>query len=390
MKYLLILMSMFVLIITGCKDDSPTENNQGTGITQEDAALKAMKDNTSADVVTVMTRNIYIGADVDVVLEAETLEQVPILVAAAYGTLQETDFAKRAVILAKEIKKANPHLIGLQEVTQVYSQTPGDFLLGNPQEANTLEYDYLELLLDALAAEGMNYEVAESVNNANIELPMFAGFDNQGNPKLDDMRIVDRDVILSRSDVQISNNFHDNYWAVLPVDTSIGLVIPRGYVSVEAKVGNRSYRFVNTHLEAAAIEELRMAQAAELITVHAEESLPIILVGDFNAPAPTNQTYNLVLGAGYEDSWAEYDQTWEKNPDGNTWGHKADLSNESPSMIERIDFIFVKSPVAPNYGPVAVTGDESTERSGGLWGSDHAGVVTQLDFSTMVGKLAAH
>lgn len=73
--------------------------------------------NAKADTskVTVMSRNIYLGADV-----GKALELIPNLPAAAqymWDQVKQTDFDKRAKILAKEISDNSPDVIGLQEAT---------------------------------------------------------------------------------------------------------------------------------------------------------------------------------------------------------------------------------------------------------------------------------
>jgi len=380
MKYFLILLILSLLIISSCKEsDNPTEA-PAIDPNGELAILATMKDATGTGLIKVMTRNIYIGADVDIVLEAEDPNDIPVLVAQAYATLEGTDFTHRATMLADEIAKTEPHLIGLQEVTMSFRQSPGDLAFGGQEPATELEYDYLSTLMEALVAKGLNYEIALVVQNADVELPMLTGFDNQGIPTFDDVRIVDQDVILARSDVQVSKPMKGNYQAFLPVDPALGINIYRGYVSVEAKVNDISFRFVNTHLEAFNIEELRLAQAAELVAIHAVEELPVVMVGDFNTPAPGNSTYQFVLNSGYNDVWDHNTETYSYNAAGNTFGHNSELSNSDVNMFQRIDFVFVRSATDPEWGPVVVIGDEFAERSNNLWPSDHAGVITMLKF----------
>ncbi len=384
MKLVKVLLILGLVFIVSCKNTTEEDPTEVCDPNSELAILADIKSDADAGALKVMSRNIYIGADVDVVLGAENVMDIPGLVATAYATLEKTDFNKRALMLADEIALANPHVIGLQEVLMLYTQSPGDFLIGNPVAAENLEWDYLAILMDALSAKGLNYTVAHTIENANIELPMLVGVDSEFNPLLDDVRIVDHDVLLVRSDVQVSKKMKGNYQAVLPVDEELGLVIQRGYVSVEAKVGENSYRIANTHLEAANIEELRAAQAAELLAIHAGETLPVIFIGDFNTPAPDNSTYQLVTGAGYKDVWDHNTETYTYNGDGNTYGHyggtTGDLSNTTVNMFMRIDFVFVRSETDPTWGPVVVVGDETCERKNDLWASDHAGVITMMKF----------
>ena len=73
--------------------------------------------------VKVMTRNLYLGADIFRVVEAAQNPDpnlgplsVPIAVAEVFQTMLNTDFWERAEAIADEIAKAKPDVIGLQEV----------------------------------------------------------------------------------------------------------------------------------------------------------------------------------------------------------------------------------------------------------------------------------
>ena len=78
---------------------------------------------TPAAGITVMTRNLYIGADVDAVIVAllstSSDDDLPALLVAV-GTLQNTDFPTRVEALADEIAQARPHVVGLQEVEDLH------------------------------------------------------------------------------------------------------------------------------------------------------------------------------------------------------------------------------------------------------------------------------
>jgi hypothetical protein len=83
--------------------------------------------------LTVMTRNIYVGTDVDMVMAADSAEEVPLLATQAFQMLLSTDFAGRAELLANEIQKTRPDLIGLQEVYLFRVQSPGDLVFGGTE-----------------------------------------------------------------------------------------------------------------------------------------------------------------------------------------------------------------------------------------------------------------
>jgi endonuclease/exonuclease/phosphatase family metal-dependent hydrolase len=318
---------------------------------------------------------------VDAVLGAQSTEEVPVLVAQAFQTLLSTDFHERAQALADEIKHNRPHLIGLQEVSTIRTQSPGDAVIGGATPAENVRFDYLAILLEALRARGLHYRVAGIIQNADVEVPMVV---NVSPLAFDDVRLTDYDVVLARQDVRTSNVTQVNYQARLVVP-SFGAVIPRGYVALDAKIGRNRLRFVNTHLEPASIPELlpiQLGQAQELVASLQNEPLPIVLVGDLNTQALTGATYQFLATQGYVDVWTE-----KKNRDegeGNTCCHDPDLRNTTVHLDQRIDFILAKDNGASadrflKGATARVVGDELRDRTpSGLWPSDHAGVVARF------------
>ncbi|MCK4754812.1 MAG: endonuclease/exonuclease/phosphatase family protein [Calditrichia bacterium] len=383
------ILLLAVTLIWGCKTDkSPLSAEDDSDPHGEEQLLAQFKADEGSGVVKVMSRNVYIGTDVDLVLEAEDIESIPLLVQIAYQLLQSTDFSSRAVALAEEISKTRPHLIGLQEMSKFYIQSPGDMADGGMTPATDLFLDFFEILMEAIEAKGLDYEMAAVVKNANVELPMITGVDNMGNYTFDDIRIEDHDVILVRSDVDYSNPVAVRYDSMLVVDPSIGLVIPRGYVKVNAQVGQISLVFANTHIEAAPLVNLRLAQTTQLLDAVKDETVPVIVVGDFNSQATTGETYQFVISEGYNDVWI--DNTLTYNANGYTFGHSSNLTNSEPSLFERIDFIFAGPQGNPVVGEGFVLGDEKRDMTtSGLWPSDHAGVVTKLTYPVPA-KLASN
>jgi hypothetical protein len=330
----------------------------------------------------VMTRNIYVGGNVDRVIEAPE-EEVPLAVAETFAEVQSTDFNYRAEALADEIEKTRPHLIGLQEVSLVRYQSPGNFIQDGIfyPDATDVLYNYLKTLTTALKNRGLKYYVAGKIQNADVEVPMIVSIFPLA---FDDVRLTDFDVVLARKDVVTDNVVEKNYAAMI-YDPPI--VILRGYVALDATVGHKTYRFVNTHLEPAD-PAIQASQAAELIADLESETLPVILVGDLNTPAPTGDTYQTLLFNGYVDAWTR--NLVRPRIPGYTSGHDSNLRNETVDLDERIDLIMVKTRWSANglplIGPVFayVVGDELEDRlffppDGSLiWPSDHAGVVALL------------
>lgn len=338
------------------------------------------------DYVTIMTRNIYIGADVDIVLAAQDIGQVPGLAAEAFAQMQSTNFPERAEALADEIAATKPHLIGIQEASLIRIQLMSDIVIGGTDPATDVLYNYLWILRKALAARGLDYKVAGKVQNVDVELPMINADSPSG---YSDIRVTDFDVILARGDVAITKKAQGNYQASLVVPGA-GITVPRGWVAVNATVRGRTYRFVNTHLEPAPIPDLvplQMAQAMELMSMLSTETLPVILVGDFNSLAPTGETYKFIKRFGFMDAWMR-NALWifrTYNRKGYTGMHDAGLMNETVGFDRRIDIIYVRTNSFWNgkqhigVALLDVVGDHPDDRtSSGLWPSDHGGVVAWL------------
>ena len=319
--------------------------------------------------LTVMTYNVYVGSSTDDLLSVEGLLQVPTEVTNVYKNTIASDFPARATAIANSIKTHQPHLIGLQEISLIRRQSPGDLITGGTVLAEEVEMDYLQILSDALQAVGLNYQVAAKVENFDVEMPMLTA------TGIDDIRLTDYDVILARHDVETADATAANYEAAFTVDL-LGLYVKRGYVAVDATVNGNTYRFVNTHLESYS-EAARVAQTQELINRLADETLPIILLGDFNTPAPDGTAYQLLLTAEYIDVWQA-----DSEGSGNTSYQDSDLRNETSLLSKRIDLIFVSNQEGEVSAITHTVGDKADDRlpNGNLWPSDHAGVVAQITF----------
>ena len=318
--------------------------------------------------VTVMTYNVYVGSSAEPALETTNLFQIPMVVGELYGNVIASDFPARAAAIAAIVKESQPHVIGLQEIELIRRQDPGDFLTNREPNAEEIDMDYLEILMNALQEEGLDYQVAAKVQNLDLEMPMLR------DGKVTDVRLTDFDVILARGDVTVSRPTTANYAAGLPI-APLGIDVARGYVAIDATIEDVTYRIVNTHLEAVDPGP-RVAQAQELMDTLAGEELPVILLGDFNTPAPDGTAYQLLLEAGYVDVWQAGSEG-----DGTTCCQADDLGNEASELSKRIDQIFVKGVALHPDGSIRTltVGDKPDDRlPTGLWPSDHAGVVAQL------------
>ena len=271
--------------------------------------------------------------------------------------------------------------------------------------------DYLQLLLGALNARGLRYEVAAIVQNADVELPVLnSGLLADCPYPVFDARLTDYDVTLKRSDVDVTSSFSANYLANLPVPTAAGpVVFTRGYNIVDVDLKGRSYRFVNTHLEVNGnpfANGFQFAQAFELTQIlDGLAAGPgddiVILVGDLNSdPAvgplvecalpPTFDTfgvcptpYAVMASNGYTDTWTIRNGA---PGDGFTCCQQDLLTNDESWLDERIDHIWVRAPLGGAQGPnflravhSMTVGDREKDRTASwLWPSDHAGVFAEM------------
>ncbi|WNG27331.1 hypothetical protein F0U62_27430 [Cystobacter fuscus] len=328
--------------------------------------------------LTVMTRSLGTELSGERVLQAPHVAYVPTRAAELFG--RQPDASSRARALADEVQYARPHLIGLQQVTELRLQSPGDALFGGTEPARTPYLDPLPLLLGELEARGLHYREVARVRNTDVEVPLRRG---QG-LTFDDLRLTDFDVILARSDVTVSQVRTGNYLArrEVKLPRMAPVELTRGWVSVAAEVEGQHYRFVSTHLEPAPGEEglrVQLAQAEELIGSLRGETLPVVLVGDFNSPANLGlvgaPTYRELLLAGYVDVWTRRLGGALASGGGLTLGMTA--------MEERLNLVLVRTPVSPaprQLGPVLAygVGELHERRRFGPWRTDLSGVVARL------------
>jgi endonuclease/exonuclease/phosphatase family metal-dependent hydrolase len=343
----------------------------------------------NAKTVTVMTRNLYLGADVAPVVAAALSGDPAAIVAAVsevWGKVQFTDFPARANGIAREVAAAQPDLIGLQEAELWRSQTPADFVMGN---ADHVEYDFVEILLEALEARGLHYAVVAEEEGLDVELPGFLSEANFEIGLLSDIRLTERDVILARTDLTTSelklSNAQTGHFVTNIEFPDLGFVVLRGWGSVDAKVRGKDFRFLTTHLEADD-ESVREAQALEILAGPANTSLPVILVADANSNAngdATTPAYASWIGAGFTDAWSE------AHPGEIVSTCCADellLSPVLPVPTDdegRLDLVLYRDAGAFSTLGVNLLGtDPATDRVFNgvtlIWPSDHAGVAARL------------
>jgi endonuclease/exonuclease/phosphatase family metal-dependent hydrolase len=342
-----------------------------------------------AEEIRVMTRNLYIGAEIQSIAAASTPEAFYEGVQSALEQVAANDFTERAEALAAEIVEKNPHLVGLQEVynfTIDGSNGPLPF------------HDYLTILTDMLAVQGAEYHVAAVVKNLDITIPM---------PGVGSVGVMDRDVILAREDVdtQVVNLSASgfcrasldgcNYHVVASAQPPVGPIInfERGVVAVDAVIGTFPVRFFNTHLEVRNVDPtnplspvIQAMQAVELtafLNLPKDENSPVIVVGDLNS-SPEHMPVGIFYTPYMQLEFAGYYDVWTLRPGkpkGFTCCQAEDLLNPESILYERVDMIFCSELPINKVQANPVGNDEAYKTPSGLWPSDHAGVVARMEFA---------
>ena len=332
------------------------------------AAPPAASAKTAPPAVTVMTRNLYLGADLIPLATQPNAAAFEQAAAQRLQTVQGNDFAMRAKGIAAEIAAKKPDLVGLQEAA-VWYRSPDGVKDGGATQSTQLIYDSVAELQKQLAARYAPYTLVRKRPWFDFEAPTSLGFD---------VRLVQQDAILVRkgSRVRISRSFDGGYAKTFDVTTFAGLARSRrGWVGADAKVGNRSFRFVTTHLEAYSPDIANTQMKQLLARTLASKKRQTILVGDFNSDpktagsdrgaSRTPSAYGTALDAGF----------FNLLPRRETCCEPEDL-HKTGKLDQWIDHIIVR----PKLRVVrsSIVGNRTSDRVGGLWPSDHAGIAATL------------
>lgn len=311
---------------------------------------------------TVVSRNLYLGAELGPIIAATTQQEFLAATTAAWAMVQRNDFSVRVQGIADEIAAARPEVVGLQEAFTWRFRTAAQ----TPAEADVV-FDYVDLLLRALADRDVHYRAAATVTLFDFEAPIVtpAG--------LAFVRATDHGVILAREDVTAVNPEANVFSTLLPVNVFGApqpISIPRGWVSVDVKDQGEWYRFVSVHLESFH-PGVRVAQAQELATALASVPGRLILVGDLNS-LPGTEGAAVLVASGLIDLWPAV----HPGEPGFTSPYPEDLTIAEIELDERIDYVMFRGEIVPLAAEVV--GTELADRVGGLWPSDHAGAVATL------------
>jgi endonuclease/exonuclease/phosphatase family metal-dependent hydrolase len=314
--------------------------------------------------LTVMTRNLYLGANLDPIVKAKSLPEALNAVAADWAQVQANDFPTRARAIAREIATVKPDVVGFQEAVLYRTQTPPDF---TATPATHVTLDYVAELRKALAGRKLRYRFVAIAPWTDAELP-------SGSPATMDVRLTVRDALLVRIEkrLRIRRVHRVQYTTVTPLIPDVA-VAKRGYVYADATLSGRAFRVATTHLESFD-DTSQVAQGEELGKRLAAGKIPTVLLGDLNSRADGTgtPTHANLLALGFKDAWTEA----HPNDVGLSCCHGDDLRDLGGSFYSRIDYVLLKN----GFRAVAagIVGQKPSDRIGGLWPSDHAGVWARL------------
>jgi hypothetical protein len=365
----------------------------------------AAKTSHKHPVVKVMTRNLYLGADLSPAINAASTNAFIDANGKIVRDVDTNNFPVRAKGLAHEILSKAPDLVGLQEVALWRTGPLNDLApftctgsesdnppFGCQFTASTVRYDYLKLLLARLNKGKRHYRVVESNPEFDFEAPAdingvpgdgdLPGFNDNGEQNA---RLTMRDVILAKVGSRIkTSHAKGGHFTTLyaPMVSGVTVHVLRGWTSANVKVGHSpKFRFVNTHLEAFGDPKIRKAQAKELVAkggpADPHGRLPVILLGDLNSDDDTvsdgdRLAYKALRKAGYAERSTANPLSCCLNTSilTDNFGSVSDFDHQ-------VDHVLTDRPKKVKLVGAAVTGRKPVH---GYWDSDHAGVFSKLQF----------
>lgn len=192
-----------------------------------------------------------------------------------------------------------------------------------------------------------------------------------------------RSAILARADIdpdvlQLSKIQSGLFNAKLTLNVGGNPVdVHRAWISVDVKFYGTSFRFIDTQFEAFD-PKVNHDQAEELLAGPANTAEPVVLAMDSNSKADlprnaTSPTYYDLLQRGFTDAWTQA----EGDSPGLTCCLESSMPNHRSTVIKRIDLILLRGDLKADSAQVL--GGEVSDKTSGLWPSNHLAVVARLE-----------
>jgi endonuclease/exonuclease/phosphatase family metal-dependent hydrolase len=311
----------------------------------------------SAADVSVMTRNMYVGANILPLATSAPGEEFERAAGEILRQVDATEPDARMKVMAAEIARADADFVNIQEATAWYTGPKGD-----PAKAPWTRWDYLAALKRELRALGRPYYVVTSDRPLDAEGPSDRGVD---------VRFKTGNAILlrKRSGFRIERARSGRFPTQFRVPTrAIGEVeTTRGWNYVDFTVDGQSARLVNAHPEAFSAD-VRLQQMRELVAGPLKTKRRVILAGDLNTgpDLPQEQDrapYRVLADAGFVDRRTPaFNCCFNDDLRTGTWDHIVDRIMSRPGLPLVESFIGSTSDTTPS----------------GLLASDHGAVTSVL------------
>ena len=309
------------------------------------------------------TYNLYLGADLGLVLGVEDPEELPSRLGEVMRQLGVTSFGGRAGAIARVLVEQDLDVAGLQEVCTW--RFDGEVVA-----------DFRQELLAALEELGEPFEAV-------CEVATFSGAGHVDGPAGEHLvEITGSNLLLRRvgSTVSAVDGGSGLFADALRLEALGGttVTIARGWCAARCEVDGHEVVVVDTHTEAYDAGS-RDAQRDELLAAvdSVAGDAAVVLLGDFNATPE-----QVGLPEAYVDAWSgaaarpDLEGVVEGGVEGATCGQRPDLANERSELTHRIDYVWVRG---AEVRAAARAGHREQDRTeGGLWPSDHAAVVAEL------------
>lgn len=307
---------------------------------------------------TVMTINLYQGTELEHVVAAGYANQpdaMPAAVSTDYANVVATNFPLRARALAQQIVSAHADLVGLQEVA-TWSVD------------GVVSYDFVKTLVAALAARGQRYHSVIVRRNFGASAQDTGGHTVS---LTEQTAIIARTLPKTRLRLAHAQSHDFTFRTTIPF---LGgrFDLGGGWVSVDATVGGRTFRFATTHMDPE-LQLMRDAQAKQIVQEAEADGIPLVLAGDTNSD-PTTPAYATFVGGGLKDVWAAL----HPGDPGLTCCHvPPDAINDPNAALDRrVDYVFAGRGVKPVS--IRSWNTRPSEMTGGLWPTDHAAIAATL------------
>jgi hypothetical protein len=357
--------------------------------------------------VQVMTQNQYVGANLFPLIPALQSGNPAIINSALVGiisTMSANRTVDRVNALSSEILDRKPDLVGIQEAWLIWCEPIDKAPCTNPEFRGAWG-DHLAQTEGRLAGA---YTKAAYIENFEFGYPFW---DSQGNQGF--AYVLDRDAVFVRNGIAYSLPVPGtNYPCATPFPAGSGCTfnvntplyldddevpdayILHGFLVLDATIGGKPYRFVNTHLENGYVDGfpgvIQSAQAVQILqaTAGTAPERKLILVGDMNSdpsdavdpisPIPATP-YMLFAGAGLFDVWLYR----PGDVLGLTCCQAEDLMNRESMLTRRVDLIFAREEPR-TVKDARLIGEVAADRLGppgrSLWPTDHASVAAGIRF----------